>query len=100
MAAQKLSQDEIQEHLTKLPGWQVENSTLHKTYGFPSFAKSMEFVNQLAQMAESVQHHPDIDIRYDKVTIGLTTHDAGGITANDIEMAASADDLAGSAGGE
>ena len=99
MAAQKLSEDEIQEHLAKLPGWQVEDITLGKTYRFPSFAKSMEFVNQLAQMAESVQHHPDIDIRYDKVTIGLTTHDSGGVTANDVEMAATADDLAGSAGG-
>jgi 4a-hydroxytetrahydrobiopterin dehydratase len=98
MAAQKLTEDEIQQHLAQLPGWQVEGVTLRKTYRFPSFVKSMEFVNQLAQIAESVQHHPDIDIRYDKVTIGLTTHDSGGITANDIELAATADDLAGSAG--
>jgi 4a-hydroxytetrahydrobiopterin dehydratase len=98
MATQKLSADQIQEHLQKLPGWRVEDDTLHKTYRFPSFIKSMEFVNQLAEMAESVQHHPDIDIRYDRVTLGLSTHDAGGITTSDIEMAASADDLAGNAG--
>ena len=98
MAAQKLSADQIKGHLQKLPGWQVDDATLRKTYQFPSFVKSMEFVNQLAEMAESVQHHPDIDIRYNKVALGLSTHDAGGITVSDIEMAASADDLAGSAG--
>ncbi|HEX5322681.1 MAG TPA: 4a-hydroxytetrahydrobiopterin dehydratase [Capsulimonadaceae bacterium] len=99
MPAQKLSSEQIQDHLQKLPGWVVDDVTLRKTYKFPSFAKSMEFVNQLAQMAESVQHHPDIDIRYDRVSLGLSTHDSGGITAADIEMVASADDLAGSAGG-
>lgn len=98
MAAPKLSEDEIQEHLAKLPGWRVDDITLSKTYRFPSFVKSMEFVNQLAELAESVQHHPDIDIRYDKVTIRLSTHDSSGITKKDIELAASADDLAGSAG--
>jgi 4a-hydroxytetrahydrobiopterin dehydratase len=98
MAAQKLSADQVQEHLQKLPGWRLEDNTLRKTYRFPSFIKSMEFVNQLAEMAESVQHHPDIDIRYDKVSLGLSTHDASGITTSDIEMAASADDLAASAG--
>jgi len=98
MAAQKLSANQIQDRLQKLPGWRVEDDTLRKTYQFPSFPKAMEFVNQLAEMAESVQHHPDIDIRYSKVSLGLTTHDSGGITANDVEMAASADDLAGSAG--
>lgn len=99
MAAPKLSEPEIEQHLQRLPGWKAAGDVLAKTYRFPSFAKSMEFVNQLAQMAESVQHHPDIDIRYDKVTIGLTTHDSGGITAKDVELAASADDLAGLASG-
>ena len=99
MAAAPLSDDQIQQHLQKLPGWAVQDHVLRKTFWFPSFSKSMEFVNQLAEMAESVNHHPDIDIRYDKVTIGLTTHDAGGITQNDVEMAASADDVAGRAGG-
>jgi 4a-hydroxytetrahydrobiopterin dehydratase len=54
----------------------------------------MEFVNQVAEEAESVNHHPDIDIRYNKVTLALTTHDSGGITQNDVDLAVAADQVA------
>ncbi len=64
-----------------------------KTFPFASFI-SMQFVNRLAQAAEDAQHHPDIDIRYSKVTISLSTHDAGGITEKDFAMAQEADAVA------
>lgn len=90
----KLSDDDIAQHLTKLPGWSREGETLTKQYEFKDFTHALQFVNQLAQTAESINHHPDIDIRYSKVKITLTTHDSGGLTQNDIELAAASDDTA------
>ena len=61
--------------------------------------QSMEFVNQVAETAESVNHHPDIDVRYSAVTLALTTHDSGGLTLNDVDLAAACDDFADGIGG-
>ena len=58
-----------------------------KLYEFPDFIKAMEFVNKVAEAAESANHHPDIDIRYNKVTMALTSHDSGGVTGRDVKMA-------------
>lgn len=93
MAIEKLSDESINEHLTRLPGWAVQSGAITKTYQFANFIGSMEFVNGLAEAAESVHHHPDIDIRYDKVTVALVTHDAGGITDLDLQLAATAESL-------
>ncbi|MDR3710298.1 MAG: 4a-hydroxytetrahydrobiopterin dehydratase [Capsulimonadaceae bacterium] len=90
----KLSASELADHISRLPGWKQDDDAIVKSFSFPDFARAMEFVNQVAENAESVQHHPDIDIRYCTVTLRLTTHHAGGLTALDIEFAASADDLA------
>lgn len=90
----KLSDDDIAQHLVKLPGWSRDGETLTKQYEFKDFTHALQFVNQLAQTAESINHHPDIDIRYSKVKITLTTHDSGGLTQNDIELAAASDDTA------
>ena len=94
MRVPKLSDDDIAQHMAKLPGWSREGETLTKQYGFKDFTHALQFVNQLAQTAESINHHPDIDIRYNKVRIALTTHDSGGLTQNDIELAAASDDTA------
>jgi 4a-hydroxytetrahydrobiopterin dehydratase len=94
MRAPKLTDSEIQAHLTDLPGWAVQESALKRTYTFPDFVEAMKFVNQLADEAERVQHHPDIDIRYNKVTIALTTHDSGGITGKDFQLAQQAESFA------
>jgi len=94
MSVPKLSDDEITRHMAMLPDWSREGETLTKQYQFKDFTHALQFVNQLAETAESVNHHPDIDIRYNKVKIVLTTHDSGGITKKDIELAASADDTA------
>jgi 4a-hydroxytetrahydrobiopterin dehydratase len=94
MQLNKLSAEQLAEHLKKLPGWQVENEALTKQFEFPSFVTAEEFVNSIALSAEAVKHHPDIDIRYNKVVLGLSTHSAGGLTALDAEFAASADSTA------
>ena len=85
--AELLSDIEIQRDLGSLQGWSRKGDVLTRTYQFRNFAQSMEFVNRVADLAESANHHPDIDIRYSKVTLTLSTHDAGGITANDVNLA-------------
>jgi 4a-hydroxytetrahydrobiopterin dehydratase len=80
--------------VAKLPGWKVEGGTLTRTFSFPNFVEAMGFVQSLGVEAEQKQHHPDLDIRYNKVRVGLVTHDAGGITAKDLAMAETAETLA------
>ena len=94
MRAPKLSEEEITEHLAKLPGWSRTGEEITKTYEFKDFSHALGFVNQVGEAAESVQHHPDIDVRYNKVTLMLTTHDSGGLTRNDVDLAAACDDYA------
>lgn len=91
---QKLTDSEIQQALGGLFGWNLEGGELVKQYTFKDFVAAMHFVNQLADLAEQAGHHPDIDIRYNRVRLALVTHDAGGITANDTAMAKKINDLA------
>jgi 4a-hydroxytetrahydrobiopterin dehydratase len=88
MPRQRLSEDEVKQAVAGLAGWSLEGNELVRTWTFADFVKAMEFVNRVAELAESANHHPDIDIRYNKVRLALVTHDAGGITKNDTEMAA------------
>jgi 4a-hydroxytetrahydrobiopterin dehydratase len=88
-----LSAAEIASLLKTLPSWQVENGELVRTFQFEDFLGSIAFVNQLARLAEAAGHHPDIDIRYNRVRLGLVTHDAGGITAKDFDLAVQAGKL-------
>ena len=94
MRTVRLSEDEIAEQLRMLPEWTRVGQTILRTYQFESFARSMKFVNQVAEEAERVDHHPDIDIRYDKVTLALTTHYLKALTAKDMELARVCDRLA------
>ena len=84
----------MSDHLAKLPEWIERNDAIRRTFQFTVFAHAMSFVNQIAEAADSANHHPDIDIRYNKVTLVLSTHDSGGITELDVQLAAVADDLA------
>ena len=84
---QKLSDLEIQRALGGLPGWSRRGDVLTKTYTFEKFADGIAFVDRAAKMADEMDHHPDIDIRYTKVTMTLSTHDAGGITQSDLALA-------------
>jgi len=84
----RLTDEQVQERLAQLPGWKLQGAAIRRVYEFKDFVAAMAFVNELAVLAEEAGHHPDIDIRYNKVTLGLTTHDAGGLTENDAKMAA------------
>ena len=85
--AQLLSEAEIQQRASVLNGWTVDGSSLECTRKFKDFIQAIEFVNQLVEPAESAGHHPDIEISYNKVKIALTTHDAGGLTEKDFQLA-------------
>jgi 4a-hydroxytetrahydrobiopterin dehydratase len=88
-----LSPGEITAALTSTPGWSLDRGELVRQFQFADFLGSIAFVNSVAQLAEAAGHHPDIDIRYNKVRLALTTHDAGGITPKDFELAAKASRL-------
>lgn len=83
----KLNDASIDDWIAERSGWSRTGDTLSKTYSFPAFRDSIVFVNRVATLADQADHHPDIDIRYDKVRIGLSTHDAGGITDKDTTLA-------------
>ncbi len=85
--AQLLTEAKIQDLASNLSGWTVEGSKLQSQRQFKDFLQAMEFVNKLVEPAESAGHHPDIEISYNKVRITLTTHDAGGLTQKDFELA-------------
>jgi 4a-hydroxytetrahydrobiopterin dehydratase len=82
-----LNDDEIREGLLQLDGWTREGQEIMKRYDFPDFGASMAFANQVAELAEAADHHPDMLITYDQVTLTLATHSAGGITRKDLELA-------------
>lgn len=88
-----LSQQEINSRLSHAPEWKIEQGELVRTFQFRDFRAAVAFVNQVADAAEDAGHHPDIDIRYNKVRLALVTHDAGGLTAKDFDLAAHADSL-------
>ncbi len=91
---ERLSDEETKKALQAVPEWSETGGTIHRTFQFANFVESMAFVNAIAGAAEADQHHPDILVRWNKVTLTLSTHDAGGITAKDFAMAARADQLA------
>ncbi len=83
-----LNELEIRQKLANFPDWMTNGQFLSRTYKFKDFIQAVEFVNLLVTPAEKAGHHPDIYISYNKVTIHLTTHDAGGITQKDFDLAA------------
>jgi len=87
----KLNSQEISDKLNRLNGWKLEDNAIRRVYLFKDFAESMKFVNEVAEMAEEMDHHPDIFIQYNRVTLTLSTHSAGGITEKDFELAARID---------
>ena len=82
-----LSDIEIHRDLSTLTGWTRRSNTLIKTFVFAGFLEGIEWVRRVAAVAESLEHHPDLDIRFNKITVCLSTHSAGGITAKDFELA-------------
>lgn len=93
MAATKLTDAEINTRLEGLSGWTVENEKLHKEFQFDSFVEAFGFMARVALIAESMNHHPEWFNVYNRVTVDLATHDAGGISALDFELAEKVDAL-------
>jgi 4a-hydroxytetrahydrobiopterin dehydratase len=90
---QPLSPAEVASQLNSRPDWHFLAGELTRTFHFEDFRASMRFVNQVADLAEEAGHHPDIDIRYNRVTLGLVSHDAGGVTGKDFDLATRIDQL-------
>jgi len=82
-----LSAEQISENLSGLAGWELADNQITKTFALKDFKSVMQLVNQIAIIAEQHQHHPDIDIRYNKVTFIVSTHSEGGITEKDFKLA-------------
>jgi 4a-hydroxytetrahydrobiopterin dehydratase len=85
--AQLLSDTDIQQQLSTVPGWTLVGKEIQCQRTFKDFVEAIAFVNRLVEPAEAAGHHPDIAVSYNKVTIALTSHDAGGLTASDFKMA-------------
>jgi 4a-hydroxytetrahydrobiopterin dehydratase len=86
-----LTAKQINFHLKAVPDWSKRAKTILRTFKFEGFLKGVEFVNRIAKLAQKLNHHPDIDIRYDQVTLTLTTHDEGGLTEKDFILARQCD---------
>ena len=89
-----LSDIAIQRELGSLPGWSRKGDAVTKTFQFKTFLAGIDFVDAVARAAEAADHHPDMDIRYTKITCVLSTHSAGGITKKDLDLAAQMERIA------
>ena len=85
--AQVLSEEQVSAALGSLPGWSGDASQIEATYAMETFPIAIDLVGKVAESAEAANHHPDIDVRWRKVTFRLSTHDAGGVTAKDLDLA-------------
>jgi len=88
----RLSDDQVNARLAALPEWERQGDEIVRSFQAPSFLEGIAFVRRLAELAEAANHHPDIDIRWRTVRIALTTHDDGGLSAKDFDLAAQIDD--------
>lgn len=88
---ERLEQDTVAQALADLADWRQDGDAIAKTFRFHDFVGAVDFVNAVAEAAERMGHHPDIDIRYNKVTLTLSTHSAGGLTRRDFDLAREAD---------
>jgi 4a-hydroxytetrahydrobiopterin dehydratase len=94
MSVTPLSPNDLDAALSELNGWDLQNGKLHRQFQFPSFVEAFGFMSSVALVAEAMGHHPEWFNVYNRVTVDLTTHDAGGITTKDVELARRMNDLA------
>jgi 4a-hydroxytetrahydrobiopterin dehydratase len=88
-----LTAKQVSLHLKAVPNWSKRAQTILRTFKFDGFMLSIAFVRRIAKQAQKINHHPDIDIRFDQVTLTLTTHDEGGITEKDFSLARQCDEV-------
>jgi len=89
-----LDSAEIKHELKRIPEWDQEKKLIERTFEFDDFTQAIDFINAVAEIAEEEEHHPDIDLRYSKVRVMLSTHSKGGLTARDFDLAERIDTLA------
>jgi 4a-hydroxytetrahydrobiopterin dehydratase len=89
----KLKATQIKSALKRIPAWKKNAAVISRMFEFKDFSGALKFVNAVAKIAENARHHPDIDIRWNKVTLTLSTHDAGGLTEKDFKLARQFDQL-------
>lgn len=89
-----LTDSEIKQSLKSVPQWKLDGKAIARTFEFGNFVESVEFVNEVTEIAEDFDHHPDVDIRWNKVTLHLSTHSKGGLTAKDFDVAQRVDEIA------
>jgi 4a-hydroxytetrahydrobiopterin dehydratase len=85
----------VSQRLAGIPRWSERGGEIVRTFEFKDFSGSLKFINKVGELAEKAGHHPDIDIRYSKVRLALTTHDAGGLTVKDFDLASEIDQVGG-----
>lgn len=95
----RLTEAELKGFLDELEGWASVSDSIHRDFTFPGFRWAITFVNRVADLAEAAGHHPDIEIHYNRVDLSLSTHDAGGVTEQDVALAAEIDRVAESTAG-
>jgi 4a-hydroxytetrahydrobiopterin dehydratase len=95
MRPSPLSEVEVSTRIAAVPRWKEQNGEITRTFEFKDFKTALAFVNKVGDLAEKAGHHPDIDIRYNKVRLALVTHDAGGLTGKDFDVAAEIDGAPG-----
>ncbi|MET0918890.1 MAG: 4a-hydroxytetrahydrobiopterin dehydratase [Burkholderiales bacterium] len=91
--APRLPADELAAHLSTLDGWALAGDRIEKTFRFADYHQTMAFVNALAWVAHREDHHPDLSVHYNRCVVAFSTHDAGGVTQNDVICAAKAERL-------
>lgn len=93
MSRRKFSDDEIEDGLSRLEGWNVDGKCLKKHFEFANFKEALEFINAVGEIAEKADHHPDIHFGWGYANIELTTHDTGGLTKSDFKVARAIDQI-------
>ena len=91
--AGRLSPEDVKSALHEVPDWAMEGDAITRTFTLGNFVEAVEFVNQITELAEDANHHPDVDIRWNKVTLRLSTHSKGGLTKADFALAGQIDRL-------
>ena len=83
-----MSHEKAEEMLTQIPGWELKDNVIERTFKFPNFVEAMQFANRITLLAEQENHHPDLHISWGKVRVELTTHKVNGLSDNDFILAA------------
>jgi len=91
--ADLIKQSELKDRMKKIPEWELEKNQIERTFEFDDFVDAIDFIDRVAEVAEEEEHHPDIDIRYNKVRLAVSTHSKGGLTELDFNLAERIDTL-------